>query len=482
MWLDAIWASPDVVILREAVGEALIVFCVTFVCMVGVFKLAERSVDLELPVRGKRETGEVRHKRERGPVAPQHLAASWGEHHDERSSAARTRPESHMRTKLLQNTTSAPPMKLKSKGSMSVSRHSASCGAIDEMRRSSARDAQQYLAAKGARRREPHDCHNDERSPAARGRPESHRAFNKSKGVLSGMQHSASCSAIDEMKHSSSSGSMRPAGDPILRRSTSSSDLDSIAEASQYAQQYLAATGARRREPHDERSPAARARPESHSASIKSKGALSGMRHSASCGAIDEMRHGSSRGSVGGMRHSSSSGSMCHAGSPILRRNTSASSLDSIAEASPDAQQYLAATGARRREPHDERSPAARARPERREPHDERSPAARARHERSPAARARPESHGKSREGSTTSGMRRSSSFDAIDEMMHNPERGSLSGLRHSSVLRRRQVPEAQPIVRCGLGLLREPQRSLDSIVEVSSDGASEQSGSLVST
>ena len=81
MWLDAIWASPDVVILREAVGEALIVFCVTFVCMVGVFKLAERSVDLELPVRGKRETGEVRHKRERGPVAPQHLAASWGEPH-----------------------------------------------------------------------------------------------------------------------------------------------------------------------------------------------------------------------------------------------------------------------------------------------------------------------------------------------------------------------------------------------------------------
>ena len=335
--MDAIWASPDVVILREAVGEALIVFCVTFVCMVGVFKLAERSVDLELPVRGKRETGEVRHKRERGPVAPQHLAASWGEPHDERSSAARTRPESHMRTKLLQNTTSAPPMKLKSKGSMSVSRHSASCGAIDEMRRSSARDAQQYLAAKGARRREPHDCHNDERSPAARGRPESHRAFNKSKGVLSGMQHSASCSAIDEMKHSSSSGSMRPAGDPILRRSTSSSDLDSIAEASQYAQQYLAATGARRREPHDERSPAARARPESHTASIKSKGALSGMRHSASCGAIDEMRHGSSRGSVGGMRHSSSSGSMCHAGAPILRRNKwSTSSLDSIVEVSSD--------------------------------------------------------------------------------------------------------------------------------------------------
>ena len=414
MWVDAIWASPDVVILREAVGEALIVFCVTFVCMVGVFKLAERSVDLELPVRGKRETGEVRHKRERGPVAPQHLAASWGEPHDERSSAARTRPESHMRTKLLQNTTSAPPMKLKSKGSMSVSRHSASCGAIDEMRRSSARDAQQYLAAKGARRREPHDCHNDERSPAARGRPESHRALNKSKGVLSGMQHSASCSAIDEMKHSSSSGSMRPAGDPILRRSTSSSDLDSIAEASQYAQQYLASTGARRREPHDERSPAARARPErrephderspaararpEHSPAARARpevhgksregSTTSGMRRSSSFDAIDEMMHNPERGSLSGLRHSSSSDSMCSAGDKFLRHSKSyGAGLDSIVEASPDAQ-HLAATRARRRGPHDERSP---------------------------AARARPESHGAPIQGKgSTSGMRRSSSFDAM--------------------------------------------------------------------
>ena len=248
MWdrVDAIWASPEVVILREAAGEALIVFCVTFVCMVGVFKLAERSVDLGLPVRGKREMGDARDERERGPVARQHPAATRGEPHDERSPAARARPESHSAskpTKSLQNTTSAPPMKVTGKGSLSASRHSASCGAIDEMRRSSARDAQQYLAA----------------------------------------------------------------------------------------------TGARRREPHDERSPAARARPESHTASIKSKGALSGMRHSASCGAIDEMRHGSSRGSVGGMRHSSSSGSICHAGAPILQRNKwSTSSLDSIVEVSSD--------------------------------------------------------------------------------------------------------------------------------------------------
>ena len=142
--MDAIWASPDVGTLREAVGEALIVFCVTFVCLVGVFKLAERSVDLELPVAGKREKGEVWDKRERSPVAPQHLAATWGEPHDERLPSARTRPESHsssMQTKLPQNTTSAPLMKIKIKGSMSASRHSALCGAIDKMRRSASTDS-----------------------------------------------------------------------------------------------------------------------------------------------------------------------------------------------------------------------------------------------------------------------------------------------------------------------------------------------------
>ena len=42
-------------------GESLVVFCVFFVCIVGVIKLAERSVDLEgsLVLRGARgrETG-----------------------------------------------------------------------------------------------------------------------------------------------------------------------------------------------------------------------------------------------------------------------------------------------------------------------------------------------------------------------------------------------------------------------------------------
>ena len=183
------WAgSAEVSILREALGEALVVFCMTFVGIVGMFKLAERSIErsihvalLPVPVLGGREKGAARDTRGRGEVAPQ------------------------------------------------------------------------YLAATGARRRGPHD--DRALAPAARARHESRSASTKSKGPgsVSGMRHSASCGAIDEMRHrmdfwlslseaersgarwmdslhSSSSGSICPPRQTILRRNMSTTSLDSIEE------------------------------------------------------------------------------------------------------------------------------------------------------------------------------------------------------------------------------------------------------------
>ena len=175
-WAGATWAGDNEVI--GILGESLIVFCVVFVSIVGVIKLAERSVDVARPPPlGGHETDTAREMQERGQVAPQHLAAM------------------------------------------------------------------------GARRRGPHD----ERSPAARARPESHGAPIQGKG-----------STTSGMRRSSSFDAMCSEGDKFLRHSKSyGAGLDSIVEASPDAQ-HLAAMGARRRGPHDERSPAARARPESH--------------------------------------------------------------------------------------------------------------------------------------------------------------------------------------------------------------------------
>jgi len=101
------WAgSAEVSILREALGEALVVFCMTFVGIVGMFKLAERSIErsihvalLPVPVLGGREKGAARDTRGRGEVAPQYLAATGARRrgpHDDRAlaPAARARPES----------------------------------------------------------------------------------------------------------------------------------------------------------------------------------------------------------------------------------------------------------------------------------------------------------------------------------------------------------------------------------------------------
>ena len=130
------WAgSAEVSILREALGEALVVFCMTFVGIVGMFKLAERSIErsihvalLPVPVLGGREKGAARDTRGRGEVAPQYLAATGARRrgpHDDRAlaPAARARPESR-----------SASTKSKGPGSVSGMRHSASCGAIDEMR------------------------------------------------------------------------------------------------------------------------------------------------------------------------------------------------------------------------------------------------------------------------------------------------------------------------------------------------------------
>jgi len=223
------WAgSAEVSILREALGEALVVFCMTFVGIVGMFKLAERSIErsihvalLPMPVLGGREKGAARDTRGRGEVTPQHLDATGARRrgpHDERGEVT---PQ-HLDATGARRRGPLDATKSKGPGSVSGVRHSASRGAMDEMRHS---------------------------------HPESRSASTKSKGPgsVSGMRHSASCGAIDEMRHrmdfllslseaersgarwmdslhSSSSGSICPPRRTILQRNMSTTSLDSIEE------------------------------------------------------------------------------------------------------------------------------------------------------------------------------------------------------------------------------------------------------------
>jgi hypothetical protein len=261
MWAGVMWADNIEII--SILGESLIVFCVVFVSVVGVIKLAERSVDLAgSPVLGGRETGKMRDTRERGPVAPKRLAARRPGPHDERSPpASRASPESHGKSRE---------------------------GSTSGMRRSLSFD-----------------------------------------GAIDNTMHSRSLGSAGGMRRSSSSDTMRTAGETILRRNKSyGASLDCSVEASADAQ-HLAATGARRPGSRDERSPTARARPESHGK--PREGSTSGMPRSLSFDG--EFSAGGSR-----VPHSSSSDTMCSTAETILRRNKSfGASLDCFAGASPDA-------------------------------------------------------------------------------------------------------------------------------------------------
>ena len=251
MWVGTMWADsimdPEVI---SILGESLIVFCMVFVSVVVVIKLAERSVDVAgLHVLGGHEIGGGAGHARTGNT---HAAAS-------RRNGGAPSP-----------------------------------------------------------RRGPHD----ERSRAARARPESHGKSIDDKGSPSGIQHS------------SSGNSMSAAGETILRRNTwSSASLDSFLEASPDAPR-LAATGARRRGPHDERSRDARARPESDGKSRK--GSAPGLRRRSS---TDKKMHTPARESLGGMRHSSCSNSECYTGEKLRRKLSCIEevSSDAFTDASPHA-------------------------------------------------------------------------------------------------------------------------------------------------
>ena len=293
LWVGTMWADsimdPEVI---SILGESLIVFCMVFVSVVVVIKLAERSVDVAgLHVLGGHEIGGGAGHARTGNT---HAAASRRNGgapsprrgpHDERSRAAQARPESH--GKSIDDKGSPSGIQHSSSGnSMSAAgetiprRNTWSSASLDSFLEASP-DAPR-LAATGARRRGTHD--------------------------------------------SSSGDSMSAAGETILRRNTwSSASLDSFLEASPDAPR-LAATGARRRGPHDERSRDARARPESDGKSRK--GSAPGLRRRSS---TDKKMHTPARESLGGMRHSSCSNSECYTGEKLRRK------LSCIEEVSSDA-------------------------------------------------------------------------------------------------------------------------------------------------
>jgi len=253
------WAgSAEVSILREALGEALVVFCMTFVGIVGMFKLAERSIErsihvalLPMPVLGGREKGAARDTRGRGEVTPQHLDATGARRrgpHDERGEVT---PQ-HLDATGARRRGPLDATKSKGPGSVSGVRHSASRGAMDEMRHShpESRSASTKSKGPGSVSGMRHSASCGAMDEMRHSRSESRSASTKSKGPgsVSGMRHSASCGAMDEMRHrmdfllslsgaersgalhSSSSGSIRPPRRTILWRNMSTTSLDSIEE------------------------------------------------------------------------------------------------------------------------------------------------------------------------------------------------------------------------------------------------------------
>ena len=220
------WAgSAEVSILREALGEALVVFCMTFVGIVGMFKLAERSIErsihvalLPVPVLGGREKGAARDTRGRGEVAPQYLAATGARRRGTHGSSSG-------------NSMSAA-------GETIPRRNTWSSASLDSFLEASP-DAPR-LAATGARRRGPHD----ERSRDARARPESDGKSRK--GSAPGLRrrsstdkkmHTPARESLGGMRHSSCSNSECYTGEKLRRKLSCIEEVssDAFTDASPHA-------------------------------------------------------------------------------------------------------------------------------------------------------------------------------------------------------------------------------------------------------